>query len=87
MGYVYGSVLSEDVVQRLLDELCTCLGFCLPPDGQARLRTSPPGTPDAFTDAVLDAEGLDPEDPDRKLRQAVRDRVVRTFERHSSPSA
>src|SRR5262249_33932342 len=45
IGFVDGPVLSEAVVQSLLDELCTCLGFCLPPANQAQLRTSPPITP------------------------------------------
>ena len=63
-------------VQRLLDELCTVLGFCLPPSDQARLRQSPPLSPDAFTDEVLRAEGMDPH-LDAKLREQVNAVVVR----------
>jgi hypothetical protein len=48
------------VVQRLLDELCVRLGFCLPPRAQTRLRQSPPLDPDEFTDAIFAAERMDP---------------------------
>ena len=47
-------------VQRLLDELCVELGFCLPSREQARLLQSPPTDPDEFTNAVFAAEGMDP---------------------------
>jgi hypothetical protein len=73
--------LSAKVVQRLLDDLCTCLGFCVPPEDQARLRASPPTTPDAFTDAVFVAVGLDPETSDSRLRQGVYDQVAVVFDR------
>jgi hypothetical protein len=48
----------ESEVQRLLDELCVKLGFCLPPEEARLLRRSPPTDVDGFTDAVFDAEGL-----------------------------
>jgi hypothetical protein len=61
-------------VQRLLDELCTKLGFCLPPDEQRRLLESSPREVDGFTDAVFRAEGMgDVHDP--RLRRQVRDIV------------
>jgi len=63
----------------LLHELCVDLGFCLSPDDQAQLLDSPPSDVDAFTDAVLVAEGLDPLYGDRSLRQQVRERVARYF--------
>jgi len=47
-------------VQRLLDELCAEVGFYLPTREQARLRQWPRFDADAFTDAVFDAEGMDP---------------------------
>ncbi|MFI7212906.1 hypothetical protein [Micromonospora maritima] len=69
----------ESDVRRLLDELCVNLGFCLPPEESRRLRESPPGGVDGFTDAVLAAEGMHgSEHPD--LRREVR----RVVERHLS---
>ncbi len=47
-------------VQRLLDELCVELGFCLPSRARASLLQSPPTDPDEFTNAVFAAEGMDP---------------------------
>ena len=47
-------------LQRLLDELCDELGFCLSPRARARLLQTPPTDPDEFTDAVFAAQGLDP---------------------------
>ncbi len=47
-------------VQRLLDELCAELGFCLPSRARAQLLQSPPTDPDEFTNAVFAAEGMDP---------------------------
>lgn len=61
----------------LLEELCVDLGFCLPPDAQARLIDEPPDGIDEFTDAVIQAEGLDPSVIPRPLRSAVRERVAR----------
>jgi len=68
----------------LLEELCIDLGFCLSPADQAQLRASPPSDVDAFTDAVMVADGLDPLYGDRYLRQQVRERVARYF-RTASP--
>jgi hypothetical protein len=59
----------------LLDQLCVDLGYCLPPDERIRLIDDPPQTVDAFTDAVIAAEGRDPVLIDKASRQEVR-RVV-----------
>lgn len=66
-------------VEFLLDELCIGLGFCLPPDAQVRLQESSPRDVDAFTDAVLVAEGFDPLYVDKGFRGAVRGMVARHF--------
>ena len=72
--------LSPAQVEALLYELCGVLGFCLPPDEQARLRESPPTDVDEFTDAVIRAEGLDPHaDIPRHLHRDVRARVAEHF--------
>jgi hypothetical protein len=61
-------------VQRLLDELCTDLGFCLPPPEQERLRQSPPSSVGAFADAVFAAEGMHPR-LDKQLFRQVCERI------------
>ena len=66
-------------IDGLLAELCTDLGFCLPPEAQARLAETPPATVDAFTDAVFVEEGWDPVHADPQLRMQVRERVSRYF--------
>jgi hypothetical protein len=71
-------------IQFLLEELCVDLGFCLAPDAQALLLREPPAGIDAFTDAVIRAEGLDPDAIARRLRRKVRERVQRHFERSCS---
>jgi hypothetical protein len=70
------------VIESLLYELCVGLGYCLPPADQERLRESPPSTVDAFTDAVLMAEGLDPL-INKQPRRQVRACVAKWFERDS----
>lgn len=61
-------------VQILLDELCVKLGFCLSPGVQRALRDSAPSDVDSFTDAVLEAEGVDPR-LNKQLRRTVRDTI------------
>ena len=61
----------EAVIEALLDELCVTLGFCLPPDEKAALRTGPPPGVDAFTEAVIRAEGMDPVLIDGDLRRQM----------------
>ena len=69
-----------DQVGKLLYDLCVDLGFCLPPDDIRRLVESPPAGVDAFTDAVFEAEGMDPTiHPD--LRSQVRAVVVEQMSR------
>jgi hypothetical protein len=44
----------------LLTELCVRGGFCPPPADCERLRSAGPFTVDAFTDALIEAEGMNP---------------------------
>jgi len=67
-------------IGRLLAELCVKLGFCLPPEEQARLEDSPPLGVDALTDAVFLAEGFDPQLVDDEVRQQVRELVAKYLE-------
>lgn len=71
--------MSSAQVETLLYELCVELGFCLPPDEQARLRESPPTNVDAFTDAVIRAEGIDPADIQLRMRRDIRSRVAEHY--------
>ena len=72
--------MSPKQIQSLLEELCVDLGFCLPPDAQARLLNDPPDDVDAFTDALIRAEGLDPyADIPLHLRRDVRARITKHF--------
>jgi hypothetical protein len=63
--------LNQSQVERLLDELCVRLGFCLPPNDQRRLQASPPTEVEAFTDAVFVAEGMDPRGHPNLRKQVV----------------
>ena len=71
----------------LLYDLCVRLGFCLPAKEEVCLVGLAPDDPDDFTDAVMWAEGLDPQ-LHQRLRQQVRKLVVEHFERakNSSPA-
>lgn len=72
--------MSPAQIQTLLDKLCVVLGFCLPPAEQAKLRSEPPVDVEAFIDAVIRAEGLDPvADVSGRLHRDVRNRVTKHF--------
>jgi hypothetical protein len=66
-------------VGRLLDDLCVRLGYCLPAATQQRIIADPPPTVDAFTDAVIEAQGLDPVIMDKRHRLEVRRIVAAAF--------
>jgi hypothetical protein len=68
---------AEATLQRVLDELCVTLGFCLGPGENARLRSDPPEGVDAFVDSVIRSEGLDPIYVDGRLLDQMRD-IVRS---------
>ncbi|WOB06865.1 hypothetical protein [Piscinibacter gummiphilus] len=72
-------MLTPAEANSLLATLCVKLGFCLPPEEQSRLSQSPPGTVDAFTDAVFQAEGMNPV-IEVQLRRQVRALVAEAFE-------
>jgi hypothetical protein len=68
-------------MEAMMYELCVGLGFCLAPDDEQLLRESPPEDIDAFTDAVLVAEGMDPLLADKHLRLQVRGVIAKWFAR------
>jgi hypothetical protein len=61
-----------------LSELCSKLGYCIPPDDQEAILTNPPPDADAFIDAVLVAEGFDPRLSLKQDRRPMLD-VVNTW--------
>ena len=69
---------TEREVEWLLEELCTELGFCLPPASAAHLRQLPPADADEFARAVFRLEDLDPA-ADRRLYSDVRARAERVY--------
>ncbi len=72
--------LSPHQTRVLLDELCLILGFCLPLKDIERLQNDPPSDVEAFTIAVIQAEGLHPDrDVPLHLRRDVRARVATHF--------
>ena len=74
-------------VGKLLNDLCVVYGYCLPPDDQERIIADPPQTIDAFTDAVIIAEGLDPVRMDADSRRELRRMVAAAFGEPVSPVA
>lgn len=72
--------MPPEKIEALLYELCVVLGFCLPPDAQAKLKSDPPRDADEFADAVIRAEGLDPyADISLHLRRDVRNRAAKHY--------
>jgi hypothetical protein len=58
--------------------VCARYGYCLPPDARAGLIADPPEDVDAFVDAVVVAEGLDPTLLDKRARRDLAE-VVRKW--------
>jgi hypothetical protein len=50
---------SESRAELALAELCSKLGYCIPPDDRDAILADPPPDAEAFVDAVLIAEGRD----------------------------
>jgi len=78
-------VLSRQDTEKLLDELCVDLGFCLPPGEYRAIVDDPPESVPAFVDAVFAAEGMEPATADRHLWRQVRDVVADFFHGASDP--
>ncbi len=62
----------------LLNELCVDLGFCIPADDQTRIVTAEHWNVDEFTNAVLRAEGFNPEHGTQWSRD-IRQRFIGKF--------
>jgi hypothetical protein len=76
------ALLDRREAYRLLANLCEQAGFCLAPDEQNRIASSPPTTVDGFANAALIAEGLDPLTSDRRSLRGVRRLVAEAFATH-----
>ena len=63
--------------QLALDELCVKLGYCIPPHEQQAILDAVPADADAFVDAVVRAEGLDPERMTKDERRPMVEIVTR----------
>jgi hypothetical protein len=76
-------------IEWLLHDLCTKLGFSMAVRDPDRFIALAHEGPDIFADAVLLAEGLDPNDPglDKRLRRGVHEFVATRFERWASRGA
>ena len=74
--------LPRHETELLLGELCTKLGFCLPPLAYEQFTNKPPIDINEFTDAVFFAEGLVPSRADRHLYRQVRAMVADAFARN-----
>ncbi len=72
--------LSASEIDWLLHQACVDLGYCLPPIENERIRNNPPATTDKFTDAIMVAEGLEPQ-YNSKLRKSLRALVANYFDR------
>ncbi|HNO78423.1 MAG TPA: hypothetical protein PKN33_10225 [Phycisphaerae bacterium] len=72
--------MKSNDVQRLLDRLCSYMGFCLPPFEQERLVAHPPDSVKDFTDAVFVAEGFDLLTVDLHLYRQVREVIAEAFQ-------
>ena len=66
-------------VEQLRYELCVEVGFCLDPEPHQALIDNPPSGVEEFTDAVIRAEGREPQQLRPNIREQVRVRVERAF--------
>jgi hypothetical protein len=74
---------ADERLAWLLRDLCTQLGYSMAVRDPARFRRLVALGAEVFADAVLVAEGLDPE-LDKQLRRSVREFVSERFARWSS---
>jgi len=70
--------LSALQTRSILTELCSDLGYCLPPRDVDSVTAAPPTNPQAFAELVLKLKGVGTSDPE--LVVPVLERVLLTFE-------
>lgn len=67
-----------EALDFLLYDLCVDLGFCLPPEDNARICASESWDVDAFTAEVFRVEGMDPNEH-LAIERQMRSRFVEMF--------
>ena len=67
----------ESRLDLTLTELCSELGYCIPPDEREAILADPPPDAEALVDAVLIAEGRDPNVVLKEERRPMLDIVAR----------
>jgi hypothetical protein len=67
----------ESRLELTLTELCSMLGDCIPPDEREAILADPPPDAEALVDAVLIAEGRDPNVVLKEERRPMLDIVAR----------
>jgi hypothetical protein len=77
------SSVPAESIEELLGTLCVTYGFCLRSPYYDQLCDSPPGTAQAFLDAVFRAEGLDPHTADSKLYEPMLEVVRSVFDQRA----
>ena len=74
------TMMSRNQIEALLTELCSDLGFCLSLEARMRLTSELPLDVEAFTDAVILEEGLDPNSGiSLHLLRDIRSRVAKHY--------
>ncbi len=69
--------LSPNAVEKLLNDLCIDLGYCLPPKAYEKIVNNPPTDPKSFSKIVMDLEGAGTND--RIMFQSVFECVCKVF--------
>jgi hypothetical protein len=68
----------QEALDFLLYDICVDLGFCLPPDDNARICTTESWDADAFVEEVFRAEGMDSNEH-LKWKREIRNRFIDMF--------
>lgn len=69
--------ITPSQVDRLFDELCVDLGFCLSPKDRLRLQHTPESDPSAMTELLLRVRGIDADTVGAEhIARAVRELVT-----------
>ena len=80
------SPLDAAKVEYILYELCTVGGYCLPPNRREWLKNKPPTDIESFADAVIRAEGLDPQ-AEKRLRRGVIEIIIKHWKDEDDEAA
>lgn len=70
--------MKETPIEKLLNDLCVDLGFCLPIEIQEQIKVKDFESPDEFARHILEAEGLD-SDLEIQFRREIRDLYKEIF--------